>query len=616
MQPFDRPAVFDEVSGQPFEQVGVSGFLAERAEVAGAADQPTAEVPGPDTVDEHLGSERVRRGHHRFGQPQPAAAFREHLRIGAGQQLQEAARCDGTGLAEIAPQRDRHVLVAGVAENVGRRICGRCRVPERFQLGLFLGQVSLLGVGRLVASLTDLGGQLLHLSVEPLDGSVVVVVGLQLGGGGQRLDDHLRVVEDSGQRVIVLVRDRVELVGVTAGTGNGQSEKSSGESVDAVVERFGAGHGLAVRVAAVGLVGWSDGEEPASGPRLGLLRHQVTGHLLPDEVVEWQVLVETSDHPVTVVPRVGQGGVVEKSSKPVTVASHVQPVPTPALPVVRGIQQPVDQASPSVGAVVFLECPDLRGSRWQADQVECQAADQRAAVGGGCAAQSRGFEPREDKTVDVLPDPVGPLDGGLFRLAQRAVGPVGGFDLLEVVDPLGGSGDRRRLFGRPERPPPDPFDQHSDLGGLQLSGGRHLVGLVTDRPHQQGLVRLARDHRRPRVASLDHRLVAVESQAALEHLGLATVTLETAADQQGTHPLFEELHLLWCERLVGGADRGQREGENGQGDQPQWPGRMKANHMHPLILALPGIRVAVASGPVLAGTPVDVLPQSCHDGRG
>jgi len=443
VQPFDRPAVLDEISGQPFEQVGVSRLFAERTEVAGAADQPAAEVPGPDTVDEHLGRERVRRGHQGVGQSQPSAALRERLRIGVGQQPQEAARCDWTGLAEVAPQGDRHVLVAGVAENVRRRIRRRCRFAERLQLGLLAGQVPLLGVGRLVASLADLGGQLLHLAVKTLDGGVVVVVGLQLGRGGQRLDDHLRVVEDPSQRVIIFVGDRVELVGVATGAGDGQAEESPGEHVDPIVERFGAGLGFAVGVAAVGPVGRPDGEEPAAGPRLGLLRHQVAGHLLSDELVERQVPVETSDHPVAVVPRVGQGGVVEESTEPVAVAGHVQPVPAPAFAVMRGIQQSVDQAGPRVGTVVLLERPDLLGSRRQADQVECHTADQRAAVGGRCPVESRGFEPGEDKPVDVLPAPVGPLDGGLFRLAQGPVGPVSGLDLLVVVVPLGGASDRR-----------------------------------------------------------------------------------------------------------------------------------------------------------------------------
>ena len=73
MERLERPAVGDEPDRQPVEQLGVRGQLAELAEVVDRADEPLAEMPAPDAVDDHPRGERVSRARSASG---PARAGR------------------------------------------------------------------------------------------------------------------------------------------------------------------------------------------------------------------------------------------------------------------------------------------------------------------------------------------------------------------------------------------------------------------------------------------------------------------------------------------------------------------------------------------------------------
>ena len=120
---------------------------------------------------------------------------------------------------------------------------------------------------------------------------------------------------------------------------------------------------------------------------------QVAGQLLDRELVERQVAVEGVDDPVAVLPDRARG--VDAVAVGVGVAGQVEPVPAPALAVVRRGEQPVDQPLVGVGPGVGEEGLDLGGRRRQAEQVEAEPADQRRAVGLGRRARP-------------LPSPAGP----------------------------------------------------------------------------------------------------------------------------------------------------------------------------------------------------------------
>ena len=59
MEGLQLPAPFHEGGGEPVEELGVAGALAEPAEVARRGHEPAAEMSQPETVDEHPGDERM-----------------------------------------------------------------------------------------------------------------------------------------------------------------------------------------------------------------------------------------------------------------------------------------------------------------------------------------------------------------------------------------------------------------------------------------------------------------------------------------------------------------------------------------------------------------------------
>ena len=108
---------------------------------------------------------------------------------------------------------------------------------------------------------------------------------------------------------------------------------------------------------------------------------QVAGDLLEDEPVVGQVAVEGADQPVAIAVAVGIEPGLERVGLVLAVPGDVEPVPAPALAVVRRGQQPVDDPGEGVGRIIAEEGRDLLGGRRQADQVEGDAADQGRLVG-------------------------------------------------------------------------------------------------------------------------------------------------------------------------------------------------------------------------------------------
>jgi len=147
----------------------------------------------------------------------------------------------------------------------------------------------------------------------------------------RRLADGLGAVEDAGQRVIVALRDRVELVVVAAGTAQGQAKEGPADLVDLLVDDVDAKLGL------VGL----DNREVAQDEKAG--RHQavttffgrgrrkeVAGELLADKGVERLVGLKRGDDVVAIAPGVLGEDLIGRADL-VGIAHKVEPVASPAL---------------------------------------------------------------------------------------------------------------------------------------------------------------------------------------------------------------------------------------------------------------------------------------------
>ena len=614
MQRFQLPAALDELGGEPVEQLRMAGLFAEAAEVAGRAGEAAAEVVLPDAVDDDAAGQRIVRPGQPAGEDAAAAGGRgaggdlRQFGVGRVEQRQEAG-IDGGFAGAAGLELGDPGRAAGFADDEGgEQGLGLERVEFRelglggqelgtfgllelvplevraHQFGLAPGELDdlLLPHRALLARLAphgdDLLGEALHglglaggdaRSGDALDhgqgfagglfpGGVLAVVGLDLGGRGERLVLGPGDVGEEGlQAVVVLLQDGVELVVVALGTLDAQAHEDVGGDAGDLVQDvlpLGLGVALVVFVDRVAQEGRGDGDLRIA--RIDL----VAGDLLAHELVVGLVGVERLDDVVAVGPGVGTVG-VQPVALAFGVAGEVEPVLGPALAVARAGEQAVDEAFVGVWAAVGHEGLHLLRRRRQAVQVEVHAAHQFLAAGLGGGAQTVRFELGAHEGVDRLGAAGGGWNlGGAHRL-KGPPGPVLGGEFARLAGRLGGGG-----FGlRPGRAHGDPLLERGDLVFGQLAVGRHLhlaVG-VADRLDEQGFVRLVRDHGGAAVAALQEVGQVVDAQLALLLLGGVAVVAGFGQDR--ADPGLEKLQRLRLKgRSLGAEHQGAGEDEGGR----------------------------------------------------
>ena len=189
----------------------------------------------------------------------------------------------------------------------------------------------------------------------------------------------LDVAEDRRlERVVVLLRDRIELVVVAARAIDGEAERPLADRAEDLVE---------VVVAPLRIVLLAEQHARAHAQEagrdeavVGLAVHLVAGNLLDEEPVVRLVVVERLDHVVAVAPRVRPMHVVLEAGG-VGVARDVEPEPAVALAVVRRREQRIDQMLPRVRRLVADERVHLRRRRRQAEEIEVGAPHERVPIG-------------------------------------------------------------------------------------------------------------------------------------------------------------------------------------------------------------------------------------------
>ncbi|MFO1499860.1 MAG: hypothetical protein U1G07_15950 [Verrucomicrobiota bacterium] len=129
------------------------------------------------------------------------------------------------------------------------------------------------------------------------------------GNGHGRLDAVVSavagIIEEGVKPVVLVVGDRVVLVGVALGTHHRQPKPGGGSSRDAVLDGFRA---VFFRVTAAFIVDFGVAIE-AGGDFLvqGSVRQEIAGKLLDRESVKGHVVVERVDDPIPIRPnRSGQ----------------------------------------------------------------------------------------------------------------------------------------------------------------------------------------------------------------------------------------------------------------------------------------------------------------------
>ena len=372
--------------------------------------------------------------------------------------------------------------------------------------------------------------------------------------------------EVAGQGVIVLGRDRVELVVVAAGAGDRQAEERLRQHVDLVVD---ATHPLLAhvhrRVRPLA-------QEEESGAEDRLVRavggvppgvfHEVARDVLDDEAVIGHVGVERPDDVIAI----GVGAddvVVELVPGRLGVPHQVEPVPPPALAVVGRREQAIDDLLEGVRGAVGEEGVDLRDRRRQADQVERQAPEERPLVGVRGGLEALRLQAVEQEAIDGVPRPSRALDRRGFRRPDGLEAPV--LRAFLEVECLGGRGLGLRGFAAgPGGAHLDPSGECGDLGGFELRLRRHLDEVaVVHRVDDEALARLARHDGRPIAPAFEHARARVEPQVALGLL--RAVALLAAPDEEGADFLLEELGP------GGVVGEGRGRGERQEGQQREGP---------------------------------------------
>ena len=120
--------------------------------------------------------------------------------------------------------------------------------------------------------------------VQGIDGLSGVVVGVDNLLLSQRCFAFARIFEHASNRVVILNRDRIELVIVAASTRHCQPEKRTRKSVHAIVECFTLCLRDALRVAAVRSICRAQRKKPGAGRCLA--PHLVAYDLASNELVE------------------------------------------------------------------------------------------------------------------------------------------------------------------------------------------------------------------------------------------------------------------------------------------------------------------------------------------
>jgi predicted RNA-binding protein with RPS1 domain len=230
----------------------------------------------------------------------------------------------------------------------------------------------------------------------------------------------LRRRQEGLEAVVVLLRNRIELVIVAPRAADGQAQERQADDVGPLGQHLVAapGHFLVSRVAPHR----AQAVEAGRHLRFAIRRIElIAGQLLQDETVVRLVPVEGADDVVAVAPGPEQVVVVLEAFR-LGEADHVEPVPGPALAVAGARKEPVDEALVGVRLLVALERRCLHGRRREAGQVERHPPDQFGAARLRRGREALALELLEDEAVDARARPGGVPD---LRESRPPDGPEG-----------------------------------------------------------------------------------------------------------------------------------------------------------------------------------------------
>ena len=209
-----------------------------------------------------------------------------------------------------------------------------------------------------------------------------------------------------------MLRDRVELMSVAAGTLNCQPENRRAENLHFIGDDFQT---VRHEVRDVGKrpIGCRPQktcrDQAVVNLRRDLLRvfviHQlVAGDLFLQKPVVRLVGIERADDVIAVPPDVRPHAILVLSPLRIRVAGRVEPVPRPPLAVPRRIQQPINQPLPRSRFCVGKKFVLLLNRRRQPSEVKADSPQKREPIRPFCESQPVLVEPSFDERIDWVCD--------------------------------------------------------------------------------------------------------------------------------------------------------------------------------------------------------------------
>ena len=125
---------------------------------------------------------------------------------------------------------------------------------------------------------------------------------------------------------------------------------------------------------------WPCGNKPCRHDSFGRIRKQnVASQLFIDEAAPARIAIKSSNHIIAIRPGI-RPQFIFVIAVSFTEVHDIEPMPPPPFAVSRRGEQPIHDTFAGIVAAVVQKAIHVCGARWQADQIEEEPANERAAI--------------------------------------------------------------------------------------------------------------------------------------------------------------------------------------------------------------------------------------------